>query len=113
MEVTFYPSKQKEGKIVAFADVVVAEGIIVRGFRIVDGSNGMFACVPSRSYTLDGKPRFANQVRFSTQEIRDRFLSDLLECFYRWYESQTGAESDAGKGLSDGENQTNSAAPPF
>ncbi len=111
MEVIFYPSK-KEGKILAFADVMIVEGITVRGFKVVDGNNGIFASVPSRTYTLDGKPRFARQVTFSTQEIRDRFLSELLECFYQWQESQTGAGGDAGSGIAGVENQSDSA-PPF
>lgn len=95
MEATFYPRKQKEGKILAFADVVVTEGITVRGFRIIDGDNGVFAAVPSRGYTVDGKSRFAKQVMFADPEHRESFLSELLDSFYRWQESQAKIEGDS------------------
>lgn len=112
MEVTFYPRKQKEGKILAFADVVVAEGITVRGFKVVDGNNGVFAAVPSRPYTLDGKARFASQVRFSSQEIRDRFLSELLESFYQWQSSQPAIDGEPANAVPDLGNQAD-PGPPF
>ena len=112
MEVTFYPRKQKEGKILAFADVVIAEGITVRGFKVVDGNSGIFAAVPSRPYTVDGKARYASQVSFSTQEVRDRFLSELLESFYLWQSSQPELGGDPGDLVSDLGQQVD-PAPPF
>jgi DNA-binding cell septation regulator SpoVG len=112
MEVCFYPRKQKEGKILAFADVVVADGITVRGFRVVDGDKGLFAAVPSRSFTVDGKPRFANQVVFATQEIRDRFLSELLESYYQWQQAEGSAEGAIESGMNEEENHADSE-PPF
>lgn len=92
MQVTFYPRDRRDGKIVALADVVVAEGITVRGFRVVDGDNGLFAAVPSRSYTVDGETRFTNQVVFSTLELRESFLSELLDGYHRWREARGEAE---------------------
>ncbi len=41
METKFYPPTIKDGKILAFADVDIVEGITVRGFRIVNGDNGL------------------------------------------------------------------------
>ena len=111
MEVIFYPNK-KEGKILAFADVMIVDGITVRGFRVVDGTNGIFASVPSRTYMLDGQTRFAQQVTFATQEIRDRFLGELLECFYQWQGSQGGAGNAAGS-VAVGAEAPSDSAPPF
>ena len=93
MQVTFYPRKQKDGKIVAFADVVVTEGITVRGFRVVNGDNGLFAAVPSKSYSVDGETRFANQVVFTSLELRERFLSELLDGYHRWRETREAADN--------------------
>ena len=72
----------------AFADVTVSEGIVVRGFRVADGTNGVFAAVPSRPITVNGEQRFWNQVVFTSPEIRDRFLSELLEDYHRWRKNE-------------------------
>jgi len=93
MEMRFFSSKIRGSKILAFADVTLGEGIIMRGFRIVDGEKGLFAAVPSRSYTVDGSPRFVNQVVFATPELRDRILGEILAGYRRWR-----AEGGAGDG---------------
>ena len=54
MEAKFYEPMYKDGKIVAFADIDVAEGITIWGFRIINGVNGLFAAVPSKPVTVDG-----------------------------------------------------------
>lgn len=92
MEIRFYAPKVRGGKIVAFADVTVGEGIIVRGFRIIDGEKGLFAAVPSRSFTVEGSPRFINQVLFTTPDLRERFLGELLAGYRRW-RAEGSAES--------------------
>lgn len=92
MEATFYPCRQEGGKIIAFAAVVVTQGIIVRGFRIVDGENGLFAAVPSRVSNVEGKARFYDQVTFSDPEMRKRFLSELLDDYLHWLETQDGRQ---------------------
>jgi DNA-binding cell septation regulator SpoVG len=82
MEANFFePRYNRDGKIVALADVVVAEGIVVKGFRIVRGEQGLFASVPTRSFVADGKTRFLPQVTFTSPEHRSRFLAALLEAF--------------------------------
>jgi DNA-binding cell septation regulator SpoVG len=84
MEIRFYNPKIKETKILAFADVAVAEGVIVKGFKVIDGENGRFAAVPTKSITVQGSPRFINQVVFTTLEVRERFLGELLRAYERW-----------------------------
>lgn len=95
MDMTFYFSKLKDSKIVAFVDVTLDEGVIVKGFRVVDGAKGLFAAVPSRVTTVDGKPRFWNQVAFTDTEVRDRFLSEILEQFHNWRETQPSPPAEA------------------
>jgi DNA-binding cell septation regulator SpoVG len=87
MIVTFYPPK-KDGKIIAFADVMVADGITIRGFKVINGDKGLFAAVPSRGFEVEGETRWANSVVFADSELRERFLSKLLEDFHRWDKSR-------------------------
>ena len=84
MDMRFYSPKAKDGKILAFADVTLADGMIVKGFRVVDGDNGRFAAVPSRSFMVDGTPRFVNQVAFTTADFRESFLRELLDGYELW-----------------------------
>ncbi|MGH9323669.1 MAG: septation protein SpoVG family protein [Vicinamibacteria bacterium] len=84
MNTRFYEPRKKDGKIVAFADVDVADGVTVKGFRVVQGERGLFAGVPQRSFTVDGRTRYAHQVVFSNAEARTRFLVKILEDYQRW-----------------------------
>ena len=93
MKVDFYPPKGRDTKILAFADVTIAEGIVVRGFRVTDGASGVFVGVPSKPVTVNGERRFWNQVTFTDHEIRDRFFAELLEDYYRWTKTQTEGTS--------------------
>ena len=64
MRAKFHPPKVS-GKILAFADVELHNGVIVKGFRIVDGENGVFAAVPSKSFVVNGQTRYSDQVTFA------------------------------------------------
>ena len=52
--VTFY--RMNSGKLKAFADVEIDGEAIIKGFRVFEGSNGLFACVPSEK-SADGEWR--------------------------------------------------------
>jgi DNA-binding cell septation regulator SpoVG len=93
MNATFYEPKYRDGKIVAFADVDVANGVIVRGFRLVRGERGLFATVPSRAFQAEGRTRYYAQVSFSSTEVREHFLARLLEAYQQW-EKQKGEEKE-------------------
>ncbi|HSF19565.1 MAG TPA: septation protein SpoVG family protein [Vicinamibacteria bacterium] len=84
MQTSFYEPRYKDGKIIAFADVDLADGVIVRGFRVVDGEKGLFAAVPSRGVMVDGQMRYMNQVVFANPELKERFLARLLEAYRKW-----------------------------
>ena len=90
MEAKFYAPIFKDGKIVAFADVDIVEGITVRGFRVVNGDNGLFAAVPSRPVNVEGETRYFNQVVFANGSKREALLEKLLEAYARW--TKDGAE---------------------
>ena len=111
MKVDFSPPKTRDTKILAFADVTLSEGIVVRGFRVTDGTNGVFAAVPSKPITVNGEKRFWNQVAFTSNEIRDRFLAELLEDYYRWSKNEVEqASAREGKAPASGDA---AEGPPF
>ena len=96
MNTTFYqPRYKNDGKILAFADVDLADGVIVRGFRVMRGENGLFASVPSKSFTVEGKTRYAPQVVFASPDVRARFLSGLLEAYHQWERGRSGTPPGA------------------
>lgn len=95
MEAKFYEPKYKDGKIVAFADIDLAEGITIRGFRIIDGANGLFAAVPSKPVTVDGQTQYMKQVVFDTNEQREEFLSKLLLDYEEWRQNRAAEANTA------------------
>jgi DNA-binding cell septation regulator SpoVG len=97
MDASFYePRYNKEGKIVALADVDISDGIIVKGFRVIRGENGLFASVPTKSFVVEGRTRYVPQVVFSNPDQRTRFLSGLLDAYEKWNEGRSGAGAAPG-----------------
>lgn len=41
------------GKLRAFVDVVFANSLVVKGFKVIEGSNGLFVAAPARK--VEGK----------------------------------------------------------
>lgn len=64
-----------ESKTVAFLDVLTEEGIIVKGFRLVNGANGLFLSVPDEK-GRDGK--FYDKV-IVPKEIKNELEKMALE----------------------------------
>lgn len=96
LEAKFYESKNKESKILAFADVHLGVGITVKGFRVVNGGKGLFAAVPSRTVSVDGETRYLNQVDFDSEKIRAEFLRKLLDDYQVWTEARASAQGSSG-----------------
>jgi DNA-binding cell septation regulator SpoVG len=97
METTFSEPKFTDGKVIALIDVELVEGIVVRGFRIVDAGNGPFASVPSRPYETDGQTKYYPMVTFSNQDLKERFKAELLERYQQWNKTR-----EPGNGRDDG-----------
>jgi len=95
MEAKFYEPKYKDGKIVAFADIDLADGITIRGFRVIDGANGLFAAVPSKPVTVDGQTEYVKQVVFDTNDRREEFLAKLLHDYEAWTQNRAAAANTA------------------
>ncbi len=91
MNVNFQePKYKKDGKILAFADIDVGGGVIVKGFRVTRGENGLFASVPSKSFVVAGETRYVPQVLFLSQDRRTQFLDAVLEAYRKWEEGRSG-----------------------
>ena len=97
MQASFYePRYNKEGKIVALADVDISDGIIVKGFRVIRGEKGLFASVPTKSFVVEGRTRYVPQVVFANPDQRTRFLSGLLDAYKNWNEGRSSATAKPG-----------------
>jgi len=66
-----------ESKLKAFADVSLA-GVVIKGFSVVDGSNGLFVSMP-RHQGKDGK--WYNTVWPSTKELKQRLSEAVLTAY--------------------------------
>jgi len=66
-----------ESKLKAFVDVSFA-GIIVKGFSVVDGSQGLFVSMP-RHQGKDGK--WYNTVYPSTKELKEQLCAAVLTAY--------------------------------
>ncbi|MFZ2357283.1 MAG: SpoVG family protein [Candidatus Omnitrophota bacterium] len=66
-----------DSKLKAFADVLLS-GVLVKGLRVVDGSNGLFVGMP-RHQGKDGK--WYDTVYPTTKEIKQE-LTDLVLTAY-------------------------------
>ena len=88
MDAKFYETKLRDSKILAFADVDVADGITVKGFRVVRGGESLFIGLPSREFKVDGVTCYANQVVFRDSTRREQFTAELLKAYERWVSGQ-------------------------
>ena len=95
MEAKFYEPKYKDGKILAFADVELDGGITIRGFRVIDGANGLFASAPAKAITVEGQTEYVKQVLFDTNEHREEFMAKLLRDFEAWRQNHLAGASTA------------------
>ena len=84
MKATFTLPKTKAGRILAFVDVELLDGVIVKGFRVHRKDEGIAAAVPMRSFLVGGQTRWMNQVVFESPEVRDRFLASIVKKFQKW-----------------------------
>jgi stage V sporulation protein G len=101
MEIVFSSPRYTDGKVIALVDVEIVEGIVVRGFRIIEGPSGLFAALPSRSFEDDGRTKWYPLVVFSSSELKERFQTELLDAYHQWNKTR-GADSDSSE-----------SAPPF
>ena len=64
-------------KVRAFAAVTFNGEITVRGYKIVDGPNGLFVGKPSQLSNKDGK--WYDNVNYISEELQNSVHADILE----------------------------------
>jgi DNA-binding cell septation regulator SpoVG len=52
------------GAVIAFFDFI-SQGLIYRGWRLIEGANGRFVGPPSQPYEKDGERKFSDYVRIA------------------------------------------------
>ena len=81
------------GKIVANFDVVSSEGFSMKGFKLVDGINGLFVSVPSQKSTDEqGNPKYFDTIWIESKELRQE-LNDLAIETYNQKNNSNNSES--------------------
>jgi len=68
-------NKGSWGKVRAFFDLTTSEGFIIKGFKIIEGINGLFVSMPSQK-SNDGE--YYDSV-FATKELRDELNKMALD----------------------------------
>lgn len=61
----------------AFADVIIGE-VLVKGVRIVEGKNGLFAAMP-KTQAKDGK--WYESVSLTSGELKEKLQEAVLEAY--------------------------------
>jgi len=78
-----------DSNLKAFFDVETSEGMVVKGFKIVKGSNGLFVSNPSEYSRRDDK--YYDRV-YIPREIKDELEDEAI----REYGGDIGIENTAG-----------------
>ncbi len=60
---------------------LVYNGVVEIDFTIVKGSKGNFASLPRRSYEKDGETKWANQVYFVDEGLRNEFQETVMAAY--------------------------------
>tara|TARA_R110002020_G_scaffold227619_1_gene438302 strand:- start:81 stop:398 length:318 start_codon:yes stop_codon:yes gene_type:complete len=79
-------NKGSWGKVKAFFDVQTQEGFTIKGYKLVEGINGMFVGFPSEKSTKDGEYR---DTVWAERELKDK-VTDLAN---KVYSSDAGVKS--------------------
>ena len=69
--------KGEWGKIKAFFDIVTGEGFTMKGFKLVEGANGLFAGFPSQQ----GKDGEYYDTVWADRELKDKVSSMAVKAY--------------------------------
>ena len=73
-----FPINSSNSKVKAFFDIKTEEGIIIKGFKIIEGTNGLFASVPS---TKAKDEKYYDDVVFPSKEMKEKLNEMALEAY--------------------------------
>ena len=75
------------GKLKAFADVSF-DGVLVKGCKIFDGANGLFAALPSQKSAKDDK--YYDTVVISDEVLKSEFSKAVIDAYKAQANSSLG-----------------------
>ena len=71
-----------EGKTKAFADIILdGANVIIKGCRVVEGSNGLFVSLPQRTYDKDGETKYAPIVSMPVRDQLDVVMKSVIDAY--------------------------------
>jgi len=68
----------KFGKIVATVDIQTSEGFIIKGFKVIEGDNGLFVGMPSEK-TRTGK--YIDLISLSDFHLKEMLESQIIDYY--------------------------------
>ncbi len=68
----------KEGKFKAGVKLETNEGLLLDGFKVIEGDKGMFVGWPSQPYEKDGQKKYQNIVSWDQNEELKKEVDDLI-----------------------------------
>ena len=74
-------NKGSWGKLRAFFDIKTEEGIVIKGFKLVEGINGLFVGMPSQK----GKDEEFFDTVFMEKDVRDKLNDIAIEQYNSQY----------------------------
>ena len=82
-DVSVRPIRNPQGKTVAFAQLIIDQVIQVDGFKIIDGSNGLFVSAPQhKGKNKEGEDTYFDDVRFLGDKPDGVYKTPLQEEIY-------------------------------
>jgi stage V sporulation protein G len=69
------------GKTLGLGSVRFANGLIIDGVKVINGQNGPFVAMPSRSEDQDGVKKWKSFCYFTEREDRDLFNQVVLDAY--------------------------------
>ena len=71
---------REEDKLKAFANITFDDVFVVRGLKVIDGSNGLFVCMPSRKLNDGTYKDIAHPI---TNDFRLHMEKIILEAYQK------------------------------
>ena len=71
-------NKGSWGKVRAFFDLTTQDGFIIKGFKLIEGINGLFVSMPSQKGNDD---EYYDTVWVDSKQLRDELNQLAIECY--------------------------------
>ena len=71
----------KEGNLKTYVDISIDDAIIIKGFKVMDGKNGLFVAMPSVQNKRDEK--YYETVSCNNTDVKDDLSNTVLAAYKR------------------------------